>query len=37
MPQWLEELRVIIDIPKTRKRVMYVDTCSGQNITPNVL
>lgn len=33
MPQWLRERRAITALPHGRKRILYVDNCSGHNST----
>lgn len=33
MPEWLEEKKNIKAVPHVRKRILYVDNCSGHNYT----
>ena len=33
MHQWIQERRVITPLPSGRKRVLYIDSCSGHNNT----
>eukprot|EP00171_Calliarthron_tuberculosum_P022372 IDg22372t1 len=33
MPEWLSERRIIGPLPHERKRILYVDNCSGHNYT----
>lgn len=34
MPQWLSEIRVIRALPQGRKRILFLDNCSGHTSTP---
>lgn len=36
MPQWLSERRVIRPLPNGRRRILYLDNCSGHNDTPQL-
>lgn len=36
MPQWLRETRVIRGLPNNRRRVLFVDNCSGHVTTPRL-
>lgn len=37
MTQWLSERRVIKKLPNNRRRVLFVDNCSGHNVTEEMI